>query len=449
MSEQQSFDLLLIGFDDTHMDLLTPIVGTLRIKKLNSSAEIESFLESFQLPAGAYVFVSTHSEGMTHMEIAQALNSYYQGIHIIFLTLDRTKLELEALKKNGFTESLLLPLDRQILVETIENIKASGNSGGYRKYKAVKLIDIQPGQEMPFEIRAFLSFNNKYVVLNGSGKITEKKLQMLKERNANSLFIDIKQIEKFYEFTAEQLIQSGNATNDSVSNTEREEKMQSTVRQLFRSILDASADTNNFENGKDLADQSKKIVEQYIKQKTGVNLSEKLKELTGEGKDSYSHAQIVSTIACLISMATQIGQPEDLAIAGLFHDLGIQGNKEDISIFEIDTLTEQERSSYILHPRVSLNLLKEKRITVIPMVAEIIEKHHERIDGKGFPSQVPASKIPHEAHILAYADAFEYLTRRTPGKTALQPSEAHKIISEKLGLSYELLLKIERFIVST
>jgi HD-GYP domain-containing protein (c-di-GMP phosphodiesterase class II) len=98
------------------------------------------------------------------------------------------------------------------------------------------------------------------------------------------------------------------------------------------------------------------------------------------------------------------------------------------------------------HPKTSLNLLKEKKVTITPIVAEIIEKHHERVDGKGFPGQLPGHKIPPEAQLLAYADAFEYLTRAKPGMPALKPTEAHGVIIKELAISPEILRKVEGFI---
>lgn len=445
-NNDSAFDILIVGFDKVLLDLLGPSFDQLNLKYLSTSAEIESFLENYQLAPGTSVLVSTHTSGMTHFEVGQSLSSYFQGLHLIFITLDHSKFEVQNLKKNGFTESFLWPMDKKLTLDCIEEIKSKKTGGGSKKYKAVKLLDIQPGQSLPFAVSAYMPMNKKYIVLTGNGNISDKKLEILKQKNVNSVFIDSQQVDKFYEFAAEQLINLGDLSNEAVSQTEKSERLQQSVRGLFRSILDPTGGGTDYEGGRDLLDQSKKVVESYVTKKTGLDIKEQLKNLMGEGKDSYSHAQIVSTIACLLSMGTSIGQPEDLAIAGLFHDIGIQGQREDISIFDYEKLGEDEKKQYAQHPRLSLNLLKEKRITLTPIVAEIIEKHHERIDGKGFPSQLSMHRIPIEAQLLAYADAFEYLTRQKPGQTIPHPKEIHKIITEKLGLSPELLNKVGKFL---
>jgi HD-GYP domain-containing protein (c-di-GMP phosphodiesterase class II) len=445
---EKDFDILLVGFDPGLLVHIKPCFEELRIKELSTNTEIEAFLDGYQLEAGTVVFVSGHTKGMNHFEVGQSLSSYYQGLHLIFVTLEHTQFETKNLQKNGFTESFLWPIDKQLLLNSIDQIKSKKTGGGAKKYKAVKILDIRAGQNLPFQVSTYMPLNKKYAVLTAAGSISEKKIEMLKTRSVNSVFVSVDQLNSFYEFTADQLIELGGASNDAVSETEKEERRQATVRGLFRSILDTSKSSGDFESGRDLLDQSKKVVENYVGKKTGLDLKKTLNALMGEGKDSYSHAQLVSTIACLLSMGTGIGQPEDLALAGLFHDIGIQGTKGDISIFEYNQLTVDEKKAYEQHPKLSLNLLKEKRITLMPIIAEIIEKHHERVDGKGFPSQLSMHRIPQEAQLLAYADAFEYLTRQKPGQPHLQPLEAHRLIAEKVGLSPELLAKVLGFMTS-
>lgn len=262
----------------------------------------------------------------------------------------------------------------------------------------------------------------------------------------NSLFVELGEIDKFYEYSANRFAALASAGADAMSETERTEKVQAAVRELFRSFIDVSVEAADFEHGRDLMEQSQKIVESYVIQKTGVDLRQKFNELRGEGEDFYSHAQVVSTLAALLSLATGIGKPEELAIAGLFHDIGLDRLNVEVSIFEIQDLQKEDREYYLTHPKRSVTMLKEKRVTLMPKIVEIIEKHHERIDGKGFPDALPEHKIPPETHLLSYADAFEYLSRRVPGKPLLKPTEIHQIIADRLGLTQNILAKVKSFL---
>lgn len=446
MSNLETFDLLLVGFDNSLLEFIADAIDKMKVFKLQTAGEVERFLEDYKLAPGTTVFVSTNVLHMSHFEVAQAFSSSFLGLNLVFVTFDRNVFEVDKLRKNGFEESFLLPHDERILFDQIETVRINKLGVGQRKYKSVKLIDINPGQELPFEVRTFLPGNNKYVVLTASGRISEKKYDFLKGSYVNSVFIRSNQVEEFYKFTTEQLINSGMAAGEVVPQTIKFEKMQTIVRELFRSILDSTTRGGDFESGRDLLEQSEKVIENYVQKKTGINLAEKLKSLLGEGRDSYTHAQIVSTMSCLLSMATGIGKPEDLAIAGLFHDIGIFGIRDDISIFEMSTLSIEEQRLYKEHPRNSLNVLKEKKITLTPLVAEIISKHHERIDGNGFPEKLATHRIPLESQLLAYADAFEYLTRPKSNRTKPSLELIHQTIVDQLSLSHEVLHKVESFL---
>lgn len=442
-----SFDILTIGFTNQELDKLLPVLSGYTVKSIKTADEVMDVLSNLNLGPGVTILVGTSIAGMGHNEVAQSFSSYFQGVSILFVTWNQLDLSFTTLKKNGYTEVFYLPLDQKKLFDHIDKVTNTAEGKVTKRYKAVKLVDISEDEEVPFEIKTYLSFNKKYVTLNASGKVSPEKLNKLKGSNTSSVYINSKQIEQFYKYTSDKLIKLN--SNTTLSETERTEKVQHAVSQLFRSILDVSNPSSTFESGNELAEQSKKVVELYIQDKIGVNLSDRIRSLIGEGNDAYSHAQIVSTFSCLISMATQLGNPEELAIAGLFHDLGVEGVPEDTNIFNYTKLPEEQKQKYMLHPTLSLNLLKEKRISITTKISDTIERHHERIDGKGFPKQMLEHRIPVEAHILAYADALEYLTRKESAFGKLSLEEIHKKIEKELFLHPEVLKKISEFMLNT
>lgn len=449
MEKKAQFDFLLIGCNAIQDKILKPLFGELNPQRLTTQEEVLNILEHFQVVPGTVILISSSLPGMSHLEVAQAFSSYFKETKIAFVTWDRDLYQLDILKTNGFQEQFFLPHDQNVLSNFLLDIHHTGKSLTAKKYRAVKLVDLQIDQELPFDVMMYLPSNNKYVVVTASGKLTEKANEILKKSNTNSVYIESQKISQFYEYTAQQLVHLTDISDeDRISETEKHERTHKIVRDLFKVILDSSKSITNFETSRDLVNQSKKIVENFVKHKTGLNLAGQFKELTGEGQDSYSHAQLVSTTACLLSMATGIGKPEDLAIAGLFHDIGLTGSNTEVSAFEMHTLSKEELDVFEKHPTLSLSLLNEKWLTISPEVNEIIEKHHERADGKGFPKQLTSHKIPVEAHLLAYADAFEYLTRPKANRVSKTPTEAHQIIEEKLSLSFEVLKKVEKFLLA-
>lgn len=441
-------DVLIVGQDQGIGRIPPKFLEGVDVVLLKTSSEVESYLDKGEHPAGIPIFVVSDADGMARLEVAQSFSSFFPGVLIYFVDHDTGGLDIKTLKKNGFAELFLLPMDMKFLEAAFDRIRMA-KAGNGKAFRAVKLLDIEAGEELPFGVSTYLPLNKKYVSLSSAGAVSEKKVGLLKEKGVNSLFVDQGEIDKFYEYAANRFAAMASGGSDAISETERAEKTQAAVRELFRSFIDVSAEAADFEHGRDLMEQSKKIVESYVIQKTGVDLREKFNELRGEGQDFYSHAQVVSTLAALLSLATGIGKPEELAIAGLFHDIGLDRLNVEVSVFDIQDLEAADRAYYLSHPKRSVTMLKEKRVTLMPKIVELIEKHHERIDGKGFPDSLPEHKIPPEAHLLAYADGFEYLSRRVPGKPLLKPLEIHQEIADRLGLSHAVLSQVKTFLIGT
>jgi len=58
----------------------------------------------------------------------------------------------------------------------------------------------------------------------------------------------------------------------------------------------------------------------------------------------------------------------------------------------------------------------------------IVEYHHEAMDGSGYPRQLRGDEIPIEARISAVADVFDALTSRRVYKAAWSNQEAFAML---------------------
>lgn len=133
--------------------------------------------------------------------------------------------------------------------------------------------------------------------------------------------------------------------------------------------------------------------------------------LAVDTKDIYTrgHSDRVSYYAQCIAKAA--GKDEDFCervrIAGLFHDVGKIGIRDDI-LLKPSRLTEEEYNEVKAHPTNSKRIISA--ITVFGDIAGIVEDHHERIDGKGYPNGKKGREILEEARIISIADAFDAMT---------------------------------------
>ena len=141
---------------------------------------------------------------------------------------------------------------------------------------------------------------------------------------------------------------------------------------------------------------------------------------TVEAKDTYTrgHSDRVSEYSVLIGK--KLGLPDDdinkLRIGGLFHDIGKIGVPDSILLKE-GKLSDNEYSEIKNHPGIGAHILSTASIfkDIIP----IVKHHHERFDGKGYPSQLAGENIPYLARIAAVADTFDAMTSRRSYRDAL------------------------------
>lgn len=141
---------------------------------------------------------------------------------------------------------------------------------------------------------------------------------------------------------------------------------------------------------------------------------------TVEVKDVYTrgHSDRVSEYSLLIGEKLNLPpeQMKTLKIGALFHDIGKIGIPDAI-LLKTDKLTDDEYSEIKNHPAIGAHILSNASIfaDIIP----IVKHHHERYDGKGYPSRLAGENIPYLARIVAVADTFDAMTSRRSYRQAL------------------------------
>jgi response regulator RpfG family c-di-GMP phosphodiesterase len=157
------------------------------------------------------------------------------------------------------------------------------------------------------------------------------------------------------------------------------------------------------------------------------NIMDTLKSLISsvEARDNYTekHSQRVTelSIRIAISMDCPVKDIESLKIAGILHDVGKIAVPDSI-LLKPDSLTPEEYLIIKNHPTIGENILKP--VILLDKERKIIQCHHERWDGEGYPLGISGNDIPFLARILAVADSFDAMTNNRPYRPALSVEEA-------------------------
>ena len=102
-------------------------------------------------------------------------------------------------------------------------------------------------------------------------------------------------------------------------------------------------------------------------------------------------------------------EQELIHTAALLHDIGKFIFPDSILLAD-RKLTDEEWETVKLHPEQGARLVA--RIEGYGPVAEIIHSHHERLDGKGYPSGIAGDEIPLGSRIISVADTYDVMTSR-------------------------------------
>lgn len=130
-----------------------------------------------------------------------------------------------------------------------------------------------------------------------------------------------------------------------------------------------------------------------------------------EASDEYTrgHCDRVEKLSTLIANKLYLkrNQRENLKIACILHDIGKIGIPNEI-INKPEKLNEEEFNLIKQHPLIGYKMIKD--VKFLSDSAEILLQHHERIDGKGYPSGLTGEKIMIESKILCIADSIDAMT---------------------------------------
>lgn len=160
---------------------------------------------------------------------------------------------------------------------------------------------------------------------------------------------------------------------------------------------------------------------------------------TIDAKDHYTggHCERVTKYALRLGRWIDLSADEmtDLFYAANIHDIGKIGISENI-LNKPGALSRDEFEILKKHPRIGHDIVKD--IDFLKRSSRIILQHHERYDGKGYPSNIKGEEIDPLARILFIADAFDAMTtHRIYRKKPLNPSEAIHELKKNSGIQFD------------
>jgi putative nucleotidyltransferase with HDIG domain len=164
-------------------------------------------------------------------------------------------------------------------------------------------------------------------------------------------------------------------------------------------------------------------------------------------KDQYlvEHSLNVSILMTLFAKHLAFDRKiiEQLALGAFLHDIGKVLVPPEI-LHKPGKLTPQEYEVMKTHVDLGMEVLKQSP-DLPKLVIDIVQQHHERLDGKGYPNQLNEQQITQYGRMLAIVDSYDAMTGERVYKAGMHPIKAFNILMKEAPNSYDKTL-VEQFI---
>jgi diguanylate cyclase (GGDEF)-like protein len=157
-----------------------------------------------------------------------------------------------------------------------------------------------------------------------------------------------------------------------------------------------------------------------------------------DAKDQYSHTHIRRMQVFAAKLGETLGMKAQelsgLRTASLLHDIGKLAVPEHI-LSKPGALTPDELKKVRAHPVVGAEIIAQ-----VPFpypVAPLILCHHERWDGRGYPSGLRGEEIPLGARILSVIDFYDALVNDRPYHPAMSHEAAVRLVQQESGKAFD------------
>ncbi|OKY25050.1 HD-GYP domain-containing protein [Thalassotalea sp. PP2-459] len=293
--------------------------------------------------------------------------------------------------------------------------------------------------------------DNDNIEIKSEGYVSDQEtINQLKKANVCYVIVDTtkqKSVEKIDrvlgEITVTQTVPTKHSTPDVSLDQEmrKANKLYMSARDLQENIL-ASVKRNRTLNQENISQTTDSLVDSVFRNQDALTCLTRL-----QSKDSYlfehslNVAILMSVFAKHLALEKRIVQ--ELTLGAFLHDIGKVLIPKEI-LHKRGSLTIQEEKIMRSHVALGLKLL-ENSPEISHIAMRMIQEHHERADGSGYPHGLNSKATSKYGKMIAIVDSYDAMTCERPYKSAVSPISAFKTLVAEAPTKYDEEL-VEKFI---
>lgn len=154
-----------------------------------------------------------------------------------------------------------------------------------------------------------------------------------------------------------------------------------------------------------------------------------------KSRDEYTYLHSVAVCTLMVALARTLGlageEVRQLGLAGLLHDMG-KARVPNQVLNKPGRLTDAEWALMKEHPAWGHEMLVANG-GASPLVLDVCLRHHEKMDGSGYPGNLSADQISLHARMGAVCDVYDAITSARPYKAPWDAGDAVRQMAQWKG----------------
>lgn len=148
------------------------------------------------------------------------------------------------------------------------------------------------------------------------------------------------------------------------------------------------------------------------------------------------HSDRVAEICVKFGQALGMSENDinEIRTTAMLHDIGKIGINENL-LNKSGSLTEEEYAEVKKHSEIGHRILKESND--MDDISRYVLYHHERWDGKGYPSGISKESIPLQSRMIAIVDSFDAITSERSYRAPRSEAIAVQEIADNSGTQFD------------
>ncbi|HEX4000521.1 MAG TPA: HD domain-containing phosphohydrolase [Pirellulales bacterium] len=256
---------------------------------------------------------------------------------------------------------------------------------------------------------------------------TQADVERLAGRGIRTLYISFDDSRNYRDYVREHILK-----NEAIPAADRYIALREATRVVLSELLSNGDPTSAVDATRDV---SQEMVRTVCDSKLLVN--ELLKAMSHD-YSGFTHAMNVSSYSLLLAKRLGISDQEELLRIGqgaLLHDIGMQFIPRRI-LDKPRKLTDKERQVVQQHTtRGFAELCRRTDLTTGQLM--MVYGHHERCDGRGYPTALVRSEIHEHARLCAVVDVYAALTNDRPHRTASRHANVIEYLDRQAGRAFD------------